>query len=268
MWTNVTVDTDVATVSESVGSGQDDRMTTRRVPWLTVAVFAVTGACHGWQVADPGVLRTLRRDPSGLHWSSAWRVATPLLIQSDGVAQAVFNLTTLLVFGVFVEWAFGRRAWLVGYLGAGVVGQLVGYAWNPPGGGNSVAVCGLVGLIVAALLVGRPVLAGPAVILAPYYPAALLGLDIAGWTGQVIAVVATAAVVGVCVVSSRGAGGPDQPMLRRPIGIGLAVLMSAEAVVMLGYRDHHGAALLAGVAIGLSLLYAGLVPIASGLVPR
>jgi len=259
-------------------------MANARVPWLTLAVTAVTGAGYAWQVADPHLVTVVGRDPTGLHWSHVWRVASPLLIQSDGATQAAFNLVTLLVFGAWVERAWGRRAWAVGYLGAGLVGQLVGYAWNPPGGGNSVAVCGLVGLIGAALWVGRPMMPGPAVILAPYYPAALLGLDVAGGTGQVVAVVATAAVVSAVVVFGRGphsggpdrlsgltdqrSGGPDGPVVRRRFEVGLAALMAAEAVVMLGYRDHHGAALLTGVALGLSLLYAGLVPVTGTGSPR
>ena len=237
----------------------DGTMTGRRFPWLTVTVFAVTTAGFALQLADERVLDILRRDPDGLQWTSLWRVVTALLIQSDGWGQAVFNLISLLFFGVVVEQLLSRWAWLGLYLGAGIVGQLVGYAWNPPGGGNSVAVCGLVGAVIAMMLLGRPALPGPAYLLTPYYPAALLGLDISAHSGQAITVVATALVIGLLIILSRRR--PDAHPLARPFQVGLGALLVAEAVALLPYRDHHGAALLTGVVLGLLMVRTTAVPV-------
>ncbi len=224
-------------------------MTPRRVPWLTIAVFAVTAGCFIAQLVDDRVVTALQRDPSGLHSGGLWRVVSPLLIQSDGIGQGVFNLVTLLFFGIVVEWVLPRWVWISLYLTAGIVGQLLGYLWEPPGGGNSVAVCGLIGAVVVILLRGRPELPGPVYLLTPYYPASLLGLDIDERHGQLVAVVATAAVLGAgIVVSRRRSTGQG---LIRPVVIGLGVLIIAEAVALLGYQDHHGAALLTGVAVSL-----------------
>jgi membrane associated rhomboid family serine protease len=219
----------------------------RQVPWLTLTVAVITAAGFAAQLIDHRVLDALERDPAGLAWSRPWRVVTPLLIQSDGWIQAVFNLATLVLAGIVVEARFGRWRWLVLYLSAGIVGQLLGYAWNPPGGGNSVAVCGLIGGLIAAMLLGRPELPRPALLLTPYYPVSLLGLAAGGGTGQVIGLLATAVIVGALV----GTGRRGESTVARWVPLALGSLMVAEAVALLAYRDHHGAALLTGAFLGL-----------------
>jgi membrane associated rhomboid family serine protease len=227
----------------------------RHVPWLTLGVALLTATGFAAQLADDRVLTALQRDPTGLHLSDPWRVLTPLLVQSDGWTQAGFNLVTLVLAGIVVEARYGRPRWLLLYLGAGVVGQLLGYAWNPPGGGgNSVAVCGLVGALIAAMLAGRPVLPGPALLLTPYYPVALLGLDVAGPTGQVVGLVATAALVGALLATGRS----GQSTVARWVPLTIGGLAVAEAVALVAYRDHHGAALLTGVGIALVLTRPGV----------
>jgi membrane associated rhomboid family serine protease len=222
----------------------------RQVPWLTLTVAAITAAGFAAQLIDHRVLDALQRDPAGLTWSRPWRVVTPLLIQSDGWIQAVYNLATLMLAGVVVEARFGRWRWLVLYLSAGIVGQLLGYAWNPPGGGNSVAVCGLVGGLIAAMLLGRPELPRPALLLTPYYPVALLGLDAAGGTGQVVGLVVTAVVVGALATTGRR----GESTVARWVPLILGALMVVEALALVGYRDHHGAALLTGAFLGLVVI--------------
>jgi membrane associated rhomboid family serine protease len=214
-----------------------------RFPWLTSIVTVITAAFFAVQLAEPAVLDALRRSPDGLQWTNAWRVLTALLVQSDGWGQAVFNLASLVLFGVVVELVLPRWAWLALYLSAGIVGQLLGYAWEPPGGGNSVAVCGLVGAVIAMMLIGRPRLPAPAYLLVAYYPAALLGQHLAN---QAVTIIATAVIVGL--VAWRG----------NRVRSLLAALLVAESVVLLAYRDHHGAALLTGVAVGTGLILRGV----------
>jgi membrane associated rhomboid family serine protease len=212
-----------------------------RFPWLTSLVTLVTAGFFAGQLADSRVLVALQRSPDGLQWTSAWRVLTALLIQSDGWGQAVFNLISLVIFGTVVELVLPRWAWLVLYLSAGVVGQLLGYAWNPPGGGNSVAVCGLAGAIIAMMVLGRPVV--PVAMLVAYYPAALLGLHLAN---QAVTVIATAGLVGL--VFWRG----------KWLLPWLGGLLIAEAVLLAFYRDHHGPALLTGALVGAALIASGV----------
>jgi membrane associated rhomboid family serine protease len=223
-------------------------MTRRRFPWLTLAVTVITAGFFAWQQADPHLLVLLRRDPAGLQWSSCYRVLTALLIQSDWWGQAIFNLVSLAFFGVVVEWVRPRWAWLALYLGAGVVGQVLGYAWEPPGGGNSVAVCGLVGAVITMMLLATPELPMPARIFAAYYPAVLLGQDRGALT---LAIVATAVVVTAVIMLSGRA--PDRQIR---LWRGLAALLALEAAALTALQNHHGPALLMGMALGALLMQA------------
>ena len=226
-------------------------MTRPRFPWLTLAVTVITAGFFAWQQVHPGLVQALQRDPAGLQWSNCYRVLTAMLIQSDGWGQAVFNLISLVFFGVVVEWVRPRWAWLALYLGAGVVGQLLGYAWEPPGGGNSVAVCGLVGAVITMMLLGRPEVPMPARIFAAYYPAALLGQDRGALT---LAIVATAVVV-TAVILLGGRAPERQLRLWR----GLGALLAVEAAALTALQNHHGPALLMGMALG-ALLREARVP--------
>lgn len=123
----------------------------RRFPMLTLVVFGITAITNALQYVLPDLLPAWQRTPAGLH-GQWWRSATTLLVQDGGVFGVLSTLAFLLVLGALAEQILGRPAWLVCYLGAGAVGELAGYAWQPYGAGKSVAVCGLAGaLIVAAL---------------------------------------------------------------------------------------------------------------------
>lgn len=125
----------------------------RRFPVVTAVVFGVTAATSVLGLVDAEVLAALQRAPEGLH-GDWWRTFTSLLVQDGGVPGTLSNLFFLLVMGVLAEQVAGRWRWLVAYLGAGLAGELAGYAWQPRGAGNSVAVCGLAGMLVVALAVG------------------------------------------------------------------------------------------------------------------
>lgn len=122
----------------------------RRLPAVTGAVFGVTALVNLFQFAVPGTLGLLRRSPEGLH-EQWWRTFTSLFVQDGGAAGTVFNLLALAVVGAVAEQVLSRRAWLLHYFGVGVAAELVGYAWQPFGGGNSIAVCGLVGAVFWAI---------------------------------------------------------------------------------------------------------------------
>jgi hypothetical protein len=63
------------------------------------------------------------------------------------VSGTVSNLAFLLVVGVAAEPVTSRPRWPLSDLGVGVTGQVFGYLWQPLGSGNSVAVCGLAGIL-------------------------------------------------------------------------------------------------------------------------
>jgi rhomboid protease GluP len=93
----------------------------------------------------PQIGAALERDPAMLR-GEWWRFVTTWLVLVDGWAQIVVNSIGLLVFGSIVEMRLGRRWWVAGYVIAGLAGEIAGLFWRPLGGGNSVAICGLIGL--------------------------------------------------------------------------------------------------------------------------
>jgi membrane associated rhomboid family serine protease len=209
----------------------------RRFPVATLAVFAVTAAASVLQALVPGMLAALERTPAGLQ-GDWWRTVTSLLVQDGGVAGTVSNLAFLLVMGALAEQVVGPGRWLACYLGAGLAGELAGYAWQPRGAGNSVAVCGLAGVLVVALAAGTalPRLAPMAVL---WWCGALLSLH---W-GTVPLV---AGIVGAAVVQLT----PGRAVAAGRVVAGVA---AGTAVALTAVRDIHGAALLAGILLAAAL---------------
>jgi len=202
----------------------------QRFPVVTAVVLAVTAVSSVLGLVFPGVLAALQRTPAGLH-GQWWRLGTALLVQDGGVVGTVSNLVFLLLLGAMAEQVAGPGRWLACYLGAGLAGELAGYAWQPTGAGNSVAVCGLAGLLVVALLAATPLpRLAPLALL--YWCGALLS---ARWgAGPLLLGVAGAVAVQLTPGRSGTAGR-------------LAAL--AAALVLAAAADLHGAALLAGIAI-------------------
>ena len=202
-------------------------------PAATAAVFVVTAATSAVGLAVPAFLDALQRSPDELQ-GQWWRTVTALFAQDGGVLGTVSNLAFLALLGVLAERLVGPRWWLVAYFGAGLAGELAGYAWQPTGAGNSVAVCGLAGLLIVALLAGTrlPRLAPMALL---WWCGALLA---ARWgTGPLLA----------------GIGGAVAVQAARPWAAAAGRLAAAAAVLagvaLAAAADLHGAALLTGVAI-------------------
>ena len=93
----------------------------------------------------PELSSMLERDPRMLagEW---WRFVTTWFVLVDGWSQITINSIGLLFYGVAVERQIGRGWWIAAYLVAGIAGEVAGIFWQPVGGGNSVAICGLIGL--------------------------------------------------------------------------------------------------------------------------
>ena len=121
----------------------------RRLPWLTIAVFAVTGAVTAAQLVWPQMIALLERAPTMITGWEVWRFSTAWLVQSDGWPQIWINFPALAVIGAIVERSIGRLPWAAAYITGGLAGEIAGVFWQPVGGGNSVAICGLIGLLAA-----------------------------------------------------------------------------------------------------------------------
>jgi rhomboid protease GluP len=82
-----------------------------------------------------------------------WRLITPVLVHHGGWREVLFNFIAIAAVGVLVERWFGWRFWLVLYAVGALVGEVVGGFWKPSGAGSSVAGAGLLGGVVAWLIV-------------------------------------------------------------------------------------------------------------------
>jgi membrane associated rhomboid family serine protease len=205
----------------------------QRLPVVTAVVFVVTATTSVLGLVLPGMLEALQRTPQGLQ-GDWWRMVTALFVQDGGVAGTISNLAFLLVMGVVAEQVLGRWRWLVCYFGAGLVGELVGYGWQPYGAGNSVAICGLAGALTVALVVGARVPRLAPVVLV-YWCGALVG---SRWgPGWLLVGVAGGLVVQVAL--GRGL----------PVGRPVAVAAAMVALVLVAAKDLHGAAMVAGIVI-------------------
>jgi membrane associated rhomboid family serine protease len=200
-------------------------------------VFALTAAGAIAQAAAPGLLASLQRSPEGLH-GDWWRTGTALFAQDGGVVGALSNLAFLLILGAIAEQFLTAGRWLACYFGAGLVGELAGYAWQPVGAGNSIAVCGLAGALVVALWARTPGVAPAAPLFLLYWCGALLGSVC--WPALL------AGVAGGAAAQAAWARGLDPG---RPAA-GAALL---TGVILVAAANLHGAALLAGIAIAALL---------------
>ncbi len=122
----------------------------RRFPVAAVSLFVITGAVTAAQFVRPELVDALRRDPDRLADGEWWRAVTPLLVQVPAW-QTCVTVPGVLALGIPVERIHGSRATVALYVLPGLVGEAVGYLWQPHGAGNSVADVGLAGSLVAWL---------------------------------------------------------------------------------------------------------------------
>jgi membrane associated rhomboid family serine protease len=206
-----------------------------KLPVLSGTIFAITAVMNAIQFARPGTLHQLRRQPEGMH-GEWWRTFTSLFVQDGGVYGTLSNLAFLLALGVVAEQVLSRPRWLVSYFGIGLIGEMFGYLWQPVGGGNSVAICGLAGAVAVAITRRDERL--PA-----FAPAALvmwLGVLLATWVFPLIAV----GMVGVRLVQAV-----DRDRIARLMPIAATVVGG----VLCSVQNIHGGALLAGLAVAVAM---------------
>jgi membrane associated rhomboid family serine protease len=207
----------------------------RRFPVLTTAAVIVATVAAIVQYAVPAVVPALQRDIDGLAEGEWWRLVTPLLVQTLGWHQVLANLMTLALIGFFAEQLMSRWRWLLLFVAGTAGGQIAAYAWGEPGGGASIAICGLAGGTAVALLVGRgpvPWLAAHAVV---YYVVALTGWGFRGIVAAGLACV----MAGVLWYGLRRLGVPEVERLALAGAAGCALVLAAAG-------DLHGISLLTG----------------------
>jgi membrane associated rhomboid family serine protease len=198
-------------------------------PTLTAVAVGVAGVAAMVQYAVPAVVPVLQRDPdAGGQW---WRLLTPLFVQTLGWYQVVTNLVTLALVGVIAERLLGRPRWVILFAAGTVGGQLAAYAWREPGGGDSIAICGLAGGLVVWMLAGHADSSRWAVGVVVCYVAALTGWGFGGIRAAAVAVVSAALLCAARRVA--------------------LVTAAACAVALAIAADLHGVALLCGMVVAL-----------------
>jgi membrane associated rhomboid family serine protease len=116
---------------------------------MTLSMLVFVGLGLGLQLAVPGTLELLQRDAAAIARGEVWRLLTTFFVQDGGLAGGLFNLLWLLLVGSAAERLWSRSSWLLIYLGGGILAELVALAWQPVGGGNSVACFALAGSLLA-----------------------------------------------------------------------------------------------------------------------
>ena len=206
----------------------------RPFPVLTVIVFLLTAVPSGLQGLLPGLLPALRRDPAAVADGEWWRLATSLVVQDGGWLGTVSNLAFLLILGTLTERTLGRWWWLALYLTGAVAGQAAGMIFDTVGAGNSIAICGLAGGLLAAFARRRAGRLEAAT-------ATLYTLLVAATAApDSLAAPIVAAVLGGLIIARR-TGLPA--WLFPTIGI-----VTAAALIL--RANLHGPALAAGLAVG------------------
>lgn len=228
----------------------------RPVPILTITATSLAGVAAVAQYTIAAMVPALQREPGGLRSGQWWRLVTPLLVQTLGWYQVVTNLVTLMLFGVIVEWLLGRWRWALLFAAGTAAGQAAAYAWHEPGGGDSIAICGLAAGAAITML-SRPRATGWMAAAVIYYVVALTGWGLRGLTTAGVGCLA----VGIVLTAARGAG------LAHVTRLALAGTVVC-AVVLASRHDLHGAALSGGMLLTTALLTADATVRRGGLADR
>ena len=214
----------------------ENGITGSRRPVLTVAATAVAVVAGLVQYAVPAVVPVLERAPDApQEW---WRWMTSLLVQTLGVHQMLGNLVTLALVGFIAERLLGRARWVLLFVAGTAGGQVAAFVQGEPGGGSSIAICGLAGGVLVALLADTgPVPRLPAQVVS-FYVVALTGWGLGGFRGVGLAVLL--ATVGLLAVRLTGRFDADR------VGLWGAVVCTG---VLAAVGDLHGVSLASGAAV-------------------
>jgi membrane associated rhomboid family serine protease len=230
-------------------------ITLRPLPLLSLAAIVLPALFLILMSLSPNVLSALQRDRGALTQGQWWRLLSPMLVDSDGWWQFLFVSLGFVCIGILVEHLFGWWRWLLLFLAGGLVGELAGYAWQPYGGGTSIALFGLLGGLLM-LLLRRD---GPVQVIASLYALAVVTVltceavvtSVGGTTivGIVAAAILCWLLIQLFILLLRRQTAP------RTLAYFIASVALLGAIVLTAFRDHHGPALLAGMCMGALLVW-------------
>lgn len=115
---------------------------------------AANGVLHGGPVADGTVRVWGAQSPILIEHGQWWRLFSEMFLHAS-VTHIVFNMASLLAVGTLAERLYGSKKFLAIYLGAGLIGSLVSFAYavvqanlNVLGVGASGAIFGVAGALL------------------------------------------------------------------------------------------------------------------------
>jgi membrane associated rhomboid family serine protease len=129
---------------------------TSRFPRITLTLFLAVAIPTTIQFIFPALLPLFQRDTTRFMNGEWWRLITPLFFQDGGIGGAISNLVGLLLIGFVAEQLWDRRDMLLIFFLGAIVGELIGFVWQPIGAGNSVANFSLAASVAAICLLRRP----------------------------------------------------------------------------------------------------------------
>ena len=124
----------------------------KSVPYSTLLLTLAITIPTSLQFIFPAILQLFERDYERFLAGDWWRLGTSLFVQDGGISGSIFNLVSLILVGVVAERFWGSRRWLVIFFTGGVLSQLIAFAWQPIGAGNSVANFSLAGSVAILCL--------------------------------------------------------------------------------------------------------------------
>jgi len=126
---------------------QPDPERKRSVPYSTLLLTLAVAIPTTLQFFFPAILPLFERNYGCFLAGDWWRLVTSLFVQDGGVSGSIFNLVSLLFVGTVAERLWGGRRWLIIFFTGGLLSQLIAFAWQPIGAGNSVANFSLAGSV-------------------------------------------------------------------------------------------------------------------------
>jgi membrane associated rhomboid family serine protease len=132
------------------------RPETFQFPQTTALLLLAIAIPSVLQFFVPGVLSLFERNYSLFISGDWWRLITPLSVQEGGISGTIFNLASLLLLGSVAERFWGGRRMLLIFFIGGIAAELVAFAWQPIGAGNSIGNFSLAAAIAVACLVRHP----------------------------------------------------------------------------------------------------------------
>ncbi len=213
----------------------------RPLPFLVLLAIVVPGFFLIWLQFTPTILTVLQRNPQALLQGQWWRFFSPLLIDSDGWLQFVTVSIGFLCVGISAQHWLGWWRWLLLFFAGSTAGEIMGYLWQPSGGGTSVALFGLIGGMAIFLLRRQQPFLFLTSLFALFEVISLVGSDIGGVWLLVGLYVVFAVLIRIFLTREGG--------LRVLVWLVNGVCLLG-AITLLVLHDIHGAALLAGMGVG------------------